>query len=119
MTPRATVPPVQLAKDNARRLTLFGMLLQILHVLFGVTALLGIIITQTHKHTTAGSVYESHLRWQFVTFWMGLAGYVPAFYLWITQSTPWLVVAVFILVAYRIIVSCNAWARHRPIDRWF
>lgn len=119
MEPQVAVPPIQTATKNARQLALLGMLLQFLHILFGITAIIGVIVTQTHKHNTLGSVYQSHLRWQFVTFWIALVGYASGFYLWITHSTPWLAAAVLALVNYRLIVNYLAWINRRAIDRWF
>lgn len=102
---------------DARRLTLLGILLQSLHILFGVTALLGVLITQAQRDKAINTIYDSHLQWQFVTFWLALIGYATGFYLWAAQSNFWLVLVTALLMVYRLAVSILAWRAHRPINR--
>lgn len=118
MEPHTRSPLGDATQRNARQLALLGILLQALHVLFGFTAIIGVIITQTRIDSTRETIYYSHLQWQFVTFWMALTGYTCGFYFWATQATPWIVAAVLALIIYRLAVSIRAWILQRTIDRW-
>ena len=102
---------------DARQLVLLGILLQTLHVLFGVTAIIGVLVTQTRTRSTKGSVYQSHLHWQFVTFWIGAAGYTLGFYVWATHGNPWLVLLVLFFVFYRLVVSVIYWRAAKAMNR--
>ncbi len=46
--------------------------LQALSFMFGVTALVGLIINYVKRDDAAGTVYQSHFDWQIRTFWWGL-----------------------------------------------
>jgi uncharacterized membrane protein len=46
--------------------------LQALSFAFGVTALVGLIINYVKRDDVAGTLYESHFKWQIRTFWWGL-----------------------------------------------
>jgi len=46
--------------------------LQALSVLWGITAIIGIVINYVKREDAAGTVYESHFTWQIRTFWFGL-----------------------------------------------
>lgn len=108
--------PDKQTKD-ARQLALLGILLQALHVLFGVTAIIGVLVTQTRAASTDGTVYRSQLRWQFGTFCIAMAGYAIAFYIWATQQNPWFVPAVLAIVTYRLWVSTCYWIKRRALCR--
>ena len=113
------LPASQTQIRDARQLALLGILLQALHVLFGVTAIIGVLVTQTRTRSTEGSVYRSQLRWQFVTFWIGVVGYAMGFYQWATHGNSWLLVLVLLVVFYRIVVSAIYWRAAKTINRVF
>ena len=46
--------------------------LQALRFLFGLTALVGLIINYVKREDAAGTLYQSHFDWQIRTFWWGL-----------------------------------------------
>ncbi len=46
--------------------------LQALSFMFGVTALVGLIINYVKRDDVVGTVYQSHFDWQIRTFWWGL-----------------------------------------------
>ncbi len=46
--------------------------LQALSFMFGVTALVGLIINYVKRDDVLGTVYQSHFDWQIRTFWWGL-----------------------------------------------
>jgi len=105
------------ATESARQLTLLGILLQCLHVLFGVTAIIGVLIAHSKQPSTTGTVYHSQLRWQIITFWFGLLAYAVSSYLWITQSITWPAALAFAFVLYRLITSVVFWQQARPLER--
>jgi uncharacterized membrane protein len=41
-------------------------------LLFGITALAAIVLNYMKKDDVAGTLYESHFRWQMRTFWFSL-----------------------------------------------
>ena len=102
---------------KSRQLALLGILLQCLHMLFGITAVIGVLIAHTRIHSTTGTVYYSQLRWQLITFWVGLIAYALAFYLWVTQSMIWPLALVFTFVLYRLIISIAYWRQTRALER--
>ena len=55
--------------------------LQALSFMFGVTALVGLIINYVKREDVAGTVYQSHFDWQIRTFWWGLLWGVLGFML--------------------------------------
>lgn len=78
-------------------------LLFALHILFGITALIGVIICHTKKSTTANTVYHSHRIWQLWTFWTGAIGYTAGVYYWLTMGSVNILVLTFGWIYYRII----------------
>jgi uncharacterized membrane protein len=46
--------------------------LQALSFMFGVTALVGLIVNYVKREDAMGTVYQSHFDWQIRTFWWGL-----------------------------------------------
>jgi len=113
-----TQPPASESTDHqARQLALLGILLQALHVLFGITAIIGVLVAHTKIGSTQGTIYYSHLRWQIATFWMAFAGYAAGLYIWTSQQYPWMTLAVLAWVIYRLIISLRYWRKSAAIDR--
>lgn len=81
----------------------------------GLTAIVAIIINYVKKSDVAGTLLESHFRWQIRTFWFGL--------LWgvVGALTVFFVVGVFILIAdgiwilYRIVKGALRLNDNRPM----
>jgi len=72
----------------------------------GVTFIVAIIINYVKRDDVAGSLYESHFRWQINTFWFSL--------LWgvIGAITFWLIIGIFIAAAAGI------WFIYRIAKGW-
>jgi len=102
---------------QSRNLALLGILLQSFYVLFGITAVIGVLISHSKLSSTIGTIYHSQLRWQIITFWTGLLVYAVSIYLWLTQSITWPIVLAFVFVLYRLVVSVFYWRQTRAIDR--
>lgn len=109
--------PDAVSLHRARQLALLGILLQGLHVLFGITAVIGVLVAHTKLKETENTPYHSHLRWQITTFWFALGGYVIGFYLWFEQQYPYVVIAVLAWVIYRTLVNLSCWRRKVAIVR--
>lgn len=56
-------------------------LLYLLGILFGITALIGVIVNHTHLKKTRGTYAHSHFIWQIISFWTLFALAVVAFVL--------------------------------------
>jgi len=104
-------------EQKARQLVLLGMLLQGLHILFGITAIIGVLVAHTTINRTSGTVYHSQLRWQIATFWLALAGYAGGLYLWTVKQYPYLMYAVLAWVIYRLTIGLYCWRREIAINR--
>lgn len=101
----------------ARQLVLLGILLQGLHVLFGITAIAGMCINHVLIAKTDNTIYRSHIRWQLITFWVCAALYFVAFLIWHHTGSLWPIFAVFWLSVYRIGVSIHHYAQVRAITQ--
>jgi len=95
---------------NAKDQTTLVYLLQSLHLLFGITGLIGVIVCHTKSSTTADTVYESHRIWQIWTFWAGLIGYAAGFY-YLNRSGSWVILLVTVIWFYYRII--NGWLKAR------
>lgn len=58
---------------RAHRLTALVYLLDLLGVMTGITALIGVSLNYLKRASVAGTVYASHFDWQIRTFWWALA----------------------------------------------
>jgi len=100
---------------SLRQLTLLIYILYALSWLAGVTAIVAIVINYVKRQDAAGTLYESHFRWQIRTFWWGL------FWLVLGTLTTVLLVGFAILFAaaiwfiYRLVKGFLYWNDHRPL----
>jgi len=105
------------AQEKARKLSLLGIILQALHPLFGITATIGFLIAIKSVKSTEGTLYQSHLKWQIVTFWIGFVAYTVTFFLWGKLGITWPIILVFLFVAYRIATNIKHWFQKQAIER--
>lgn len=103
--------------SRARQLALLGILLQALHILFGITAVIGVLIAHVQLERASGSVYHSQIRWQIITFWTGLFAYALAAILWLRLGITWPVWLAFIYTVYRIGSSIWFWSARQSVNR--
>ena len=82
--------PSKTHTQQAHRLAVLVYLLYLFGVLFGVTALIGVIINHTHIERTRETYAHSHFIWQIVSFWILFAGVVTFILLWPDVSGTWL-----------------------------
>ena len=105
--------------DQPRRQSLLGIILLALHPLFGITAIIGILISTTALKSVEGTIYHSHLKWQIATFWIGIVAYAVAFLLWRSFGLTWPIVVAFAFVAYRLSTNLQHWSDTEPLNRRF
>ena len=103
-TPGAAKSPEELA--GLKNVALVVYILQALSFLWGVTAIVGIIINYVKRDDARGTVYESHFDWQIRTFWWGLLWAVVGF------------VLAFVLVGFAIMFVAWIWAIYRVVKGW-
>ena len=100
---------------DAYKQTILVYLLYALHMLFGITALIGVIVCHTRKPSKINAVYSSHKVWQRWTFWAGLLGYSAGFYYWNTRGSPIILVVTFLWAHYRIAYGWWQAQKHKTV----
>lgn len=60
--------------------------LWLLGILFGITAIIGIVINHTKLSDVRGTHAYSHFIWQMISFWIVLAGVLASYFLWATPA---------------------------------
>jgi uncharacterized membrane protein len=103
-TTAAAKSPEELA--GLKNVALVVYILQALSFLWGVTAIVGVIINYVKRDDARGTVYESHFDWQIRTFWWGL--------LWAVVG----IVLAMLLVGFAILFVAWVWAIYRVVKGW-
>ena len=80
--------------------------LQALSFLWGITAIVGVIINYVKREDARGTVYESHFDWQIRTFWWGLAWFVIG------------VVLALLVVGVLVLLVAWIWMIYRVVKGW-
>ena len=98
-----TLDAQQKQNTKAYRLGLLVYLLQALHFLFGITAIIGMLVNHTNGRYVQNTFSASHFRWQIMTFWVLAPAYALAFYTWTRTGHWWPILLIFALAAFRIL----------------
>jgi len=102
-----TTPKSAEELTGLKNVTMMVYLLQALSFLWGVTAIVGVIVNYVKRDDVAGTVYESHFDWQIRTFWWGLL---------------WGVVGVLLIIAlglgFLVMFIAWVWAIYRVVKGW-
>jgi uncharacterized membrane protein len=80
--------------------------LQALSFLWGVTAIIGIVINYVKREDARGTLYESHFEWQIRSFWWGL--------LWSVVG----VILIFVVVGFFVLFATWVWMIYRVVKGW-
>jgi uncharacterized membrane protein len=80
--------------------------LQALSFLWGVTAIVGIVINYVKRDDVRGTLYESHFDWQIRSFWWGLVWGIVGFLL------------IWVLVGFFILFAAWVWMIYRVVKGW-
>jgi uncharacterized membrane protein len=104
-TPGTPKSPEELA--SLKNVTMMVYLLQALSFLWGVTAIVAVVVNYVKRDDAQGTVYESHFDWQIRTFWWGLL---------------WGVVGLLLIVAlglgFLVMFVAWIWAIYRVVKGW-
>ena len=105
VTPSASgKTPEELA--GLKNITLVVYVLQALAFLWGVTAIIGVVVNYVKRDDVQGTVYESHFQWQIRTFWWGL--------LWGVIGA----LLMFVLVGFLVWFVAWVWMIYRVVKGW-
>ena len=80
--------------------------LQALSFLWGVTAIIGVVINYVKRDDVRGTLLENHFNWQIRTFWWGLLWGVIGFAL------------IFVFVGFFILFAAWVWMIYRVVKGW-
>jgi uncharacterized membrane protein len=90
-----------------KNVTMMVYLLQALSFLWGVTAIVGVIVNYVKRDDVRGTVFESHFDWQIRTFWWGLL---------------WGVIGVLLIIVFGlgflVMFVAWIWAIYRVVKGW-
>jgi len=101
-----TITPLNDEQVKLKNIATVVYLLQILGLINGITALVGIIINYIKLDEAKGTWLESHFRWQINTFWIALLLSVIGF------------ITIFIVIGYFILLFNTIWIIYRVIKGW-
>ncbi|MEE9334864.1 MAG: hypothetical protein V3U65_12325 [Granulosicoccaceae bacterium] len=112
------VNPKKVREAKSRSLAWLGLLLQVFGVMFGVTALIGMLISATKIKESEGSIYQSHLKWQIVTFWLGAIAAAGSYILYTKTGSTWPMIIAGLFIIYRLLTSFFKLIEKQAIKRW-
>ena len=92
--------------NEAKKLTTVIYALYAASFLVGVTSIFAIIINYIKKDEMAGTVFESHFRWQMRTFWFGL--------LWAVLGG----ILIFVVVGFVVLLVDAIWIIYHIAKGW-
>ncbi len=92
--------------DPLRQITLIVYVLQAASFLFGLTLIAAVVVNYVKREDVAGTLYESHFRWQIRTFWFTL--------LWATIG----VILSIVLIGFAILAADAVWLIYRIVKGW-
>jgi len=90
--------------DSLRSVTLVVYVLQAASFIFGITAVVGVMINYIKREDAAGTIYANHFDWQIRTFWWGLLWCVLGFVLLLAFGLGFIIWAVaWFWMIYRVV----------------
>jgi len=100
---------------SLRQLTLIIYALYALSWLAGVTAIIAVVINYVKREDTAGTIYESHFRWQIRTFWWGLFWFVLGALTMVFMVGFAIFFVATVWVIYRLVKGFLYWNERKPL----
>jgi uncharacterized membrane protein len=88
---------------SLKTITMVVYVLQAASFLFGISAIVAIIINYVKRDDVRGTWLESHFRWQIRTFWFSL--------LWGSLG----LITFLLIVGYGILVATGVWVIYRVV----
>lgn len=89
--------------------------LQALAFLWGITAIVGIVINYVKRDDARGTLYENHFDWQIRTFWWGLLWGVIGVVLSLVFVGIFVLIAVWIWMIYRVVKGWLKLSEGKPV----
>lgn len=89
-------------------------LLYALGFVYGVSAIIAVILIYIKKDEAAGTLFESHFNWLIKTFWVGLALAIAGIFTMIFMVGFLLLAAAAIWTIYRVVKGWVALYERRP-----
>jgi uncharacterized membrane protein len=110
-TPTPPAPFTGIAKtpdelQALKTITTVVYALQALSFIWGLPALVAVIINYVKRDDARGTLYESHFDWQIKSFWWGL--------LWSVLG----IALTFILIGFVVLVVAYVWMIYRVVKGW-
>jgi uncharacterized membrane protein len=102
----STMNDVSTTDKSNKDLTTLIYALYAIGIVVGITVIVAIIINYVKKDDVAGTLYESHFRWQIRTFWFGM--------LWGLIGLA----LSFVLVGIPILIASGIWYIYRIVKGW-
>ncbi|MBU0744249.1 MAG: hypothetical protein KKE11_02625 [Gammaproteobacteria bacterium] len=93
-------------RPSLKNITQIIYLCQALSFLFGITAIVGVIINYIKRAEVKGTWLESHFNWQIRTFWFGFLFSIVGWGL------------MFVLIGFLILAVNLVWVLFRIIKGW-
>lgn len=103
------------AEKSAKTLVAIIYALYAASFMFGITAVVAIVMNYIKKDDVAGTFLESHFRWQIRTFWFGLLWGVIGAITYFVAIGWFLLVANGIWIIYRIAKGGLRLNENRPM----
>ena len=101
---------------NLKTITQVVYALQALSFMFGLTAVVGLIINYVKRDDVAGTVYQSHFDWQIRTFWWGLLWSVLGFILILALGLGLVILfAAWVWAVYRVVKGWLKLTEGKPV----
>jgi uncharacterized membrane protein len=99
-----------------KTVTMVVYALQALSFIWGLPAIVGVIINYIKREDARGTVYESHFDWQIRTFWWGLLWSVLGTVLVFALGLGLIVLGVvYVWLVYRIVKGFLKLTEGRPV----
>ncbi len=95
--------------DNNRSLKNLTTVIYALYAasfLVGITSIAAIVMNYVKKQDVAGTIFESHFRWQIRTFWFGL--------LWAVLG----LLAMLVVIGWFVLLADSIWIIYRIVKGW-
>ena len=89
--------------------------LQALSFLFGITAVVGVVIDYVKRDEAQGTLLQSHFDWQIRTFWWGLAWSVVGLVLTLVFIGFFVLFAAWVWMIYRVVKGWLKLNENKPV----
>ncbi len=93
---------VEKVKQN-KNITLIVYALQAGAFLFGISAIVGVVINYVKRDEVQDTWLASHFKWQIRTFWWSLLGFVIGFLTWFIFIGILIYIVTYVWVIYRVV----------------